>query len=679
MLKGLLIIILFSNVKYYIVQCERSFFIDYENDCFLMDGQPFRYISGSMHYFRVPQEHWDDRFAKMKAAGLNAVQTYIEWSQHEPEPQVYNFDGNLDFVSFINTAADHGLYVILRAGPYICAERDMGGLPYWLLRENSSMILRTHDPSYLTYVDLWMDKLLPMIKPLLYINGGPILTVQVENEYGSYYACDWDYMNHMRDMFRSYLGNEVVLFTTDGNADSFLNCGKTQGLYATVDFGPGESVNDSFHAKRNHEPKGPLVNSEYYTCGHTRWGYPANGCDIDQVIETLEEMLDLNASINMYMFHGGTSFGFTNGANLADTYWPDTTSYDFGAPLTESGDVTELYDRIREILQKYNKDPLPPVPEPTPMFAYGEVSMQFMGTLFEFLPLLASSPPVFSELPLTFEALSQAYGFVLYETILPCTFMDPALLFIRDLRDRGYVFLDHDFVGILSRTGSLHQLPITAKQNQTLSILVENQGRVNYGTNLNDFQGLLSTPNIDQTPLKSWKMTRLPFNNTKLLEKTVSKMQNGKSDADQLTSSSGNNVPGIYSGNFTLPENLTEPQDTFLLTPGWEKGIAFLNGFNLGRYWPGMGPQVTLYVPKGILRPFPEDNTLIIFELQHSTCAPSSLPSSDKWMSNGNEECLVIFLDHAILNGTTPNAQQKTNQFYAGHNLDDDHISHNYV
>lgn len=637
----------------------RSFTIDYDNDHFLMDGKPFRYISGSMHYFRVPQEHWQDRFKKMKAAGLNAVQTYIDWSQHEPELGQYNFNGTLDVVSFIKLAESNDLYVILRAGPYICAEREMGGLPYWLLRENPNITLRTSDPTYLGYVDRWMDRLLTKIKPLLYVNNGPIIAVQVENEYGSYYACDWDYMNHLRDLFRSYLGPEVVLFTTDGNADYFLKCGKVQGLYATVDFGPGSDVNQSFHAQRNHEPRGPLVNSEYYTGRLGHWGHPPPNMNLTEVITTLEEMLDMNASVNMYMFHGGTSFGFTNGANIDDTYVADTTSYDFDGPLSESGVVTKQFMRIRQCLKKYTTGPLPPIPAPTPAFAYGKVTMKPVGSLFELHPLIAHSPPIVADDPLTFEEMGQAYGFVLYETILPKTFNDPSALSVSEIRDRGYVFLDQTFVGILSRTGGLNSLPITTVKNQRLSILVENQGRVNYGKDLKDFKGLISTPKIGATFLKGWTMISLPFNNSKLLEKVAtlmrsnyySKMQSYNSQKRPVANNQG--LPAIYSGDFTLPKNQTEAQDTFLITPGWGKGVAFLNGFNLGRYWPAMGPQVTLYVPKGMLYPYPNANQFYLLELQRAPC--STVGRNKLLKGVVQNECYVEFIDHEILNGTTPN------------------------
>ncbi|GAB6024566.1 hypothetical protein CHUAL_009718 [Chamberlinius hualienensis] len=639
-----------------IVLCQNngSFVIDYDNNQFLMDGKPFRYISGSIHYFRVPREHWQNRFDLMKAAGLNAIQTYVIWNEHEPQPGVYNFNERFDLIGFIQLAQQNGLYVILRAGPYICAEVDMGGIPSWLLSAYPNMTLRTSDIFYMEFVNRWFDVLLPMIRPFLYQNGGPIITVQVENEYGSYYACDFTYMEYLRDLFRFYLGNEVVLFTTDGNSGSFLKCGKVKGLYATIDFSPGENVNKSFEALRVYEPKGPLINSEYYTYGHVHWGFPQYDLILSDVSITLEEMLDLNASVNMYMFHGGTNFGFSSGANSHGTYdyLADTTSYDFMAPISESGLVSDLYYTIRDTIQKYSPDPLPPIPPPLTMAAYGQVQLQYVGSLFELVPLLVTTPTISSELPLTFEELQQAYGFVLYETVIPNTFMDPSSLSVPEIRDRGYVFIDQKYVGLLSRTGSLTTLSITVKSGQLLSILVENQGRLNYGNSLNDFKGLLSAPKLDDVLLKEWKMTQLPFSNVKHVEKVISTMKNRKFTAlNQVLFPT--KTPGIFTGNFVINDSQT--YDTFLKLPdGWGKGIVFFNGFNLGRYWPAMGPQVTLYVPKGLLRVYPAQNEISLVELQESPCTMPNRKQHRASNYSFSSNCYIEFVDYLILNGTTP-------------------------
>jgi beta-galactosidase len=296
-----------------------SFNIDYNSDTFRMDGEPFRYVSGSLHYFRVPRDLWKDRMQKMRAGGFNAIQFVVEWNLHEPKPGQYDFEGILDINAFIQLAQDQGLYVLLRPGPYICAERNGGGLPYWLYAIDPDIRLRTSDPKYLKYVDKWWDVLLPKIKHQLYVNGGPIIMVQLENEYGSYGLqtknCDTKYGIHLRDLIRKHLGTNVQLYTTDGDGDGYLRCGQVPGVYATVDFGPGANVTNAFAVQRRFEPHGPLVNSEFYPGWLDYWAHPHNVVGVNQSAVSLDQILATGANVNIYMAHGGTSFGFGNGAN----------------------------------------------------------------------------------------------------------------------------------------------------------------------------------------------------------------------------------------------------------------------------------------------------------------------------------------------------------------------------
>lgn len=275
----------------------RTFTVDYKNDGFLKDGQPFRYVSGSIHYFRVPQPYWQDRLRKMRLGGLNAIQTYVEWSSHEPMPGQYDFGGQNNLTEFISLAQKENLLVILRVGPYICAERDMGGFPFWLLRE-PNIQLRTSDPNYLKPVDRWLEVLLPMIRPLLYENGGPIIMLQIENEYGSY-GCDLNYTSHLRDKFHEILGHQVVLFTTDGNGDGYLRCGRVPHVLTTIDFGSGTNVTQAKDTLQRHQEFGPFVNSEYYSGWLDYWQSPFIQVDTSPFIKTLQELLDHNASVNM--------------------------------------------------------------------------------------------------------------------------------------------------------------------------------------------------------------------------------------------------------------------------------------------------------------------------------------------------------------------------------------------
>nr|CAD7264350.1 unnamed protein product [Timema shepardi] len=575
----------------------REFWIDYENDQFLLDEEPFRYVSGSLHYFRVPRVYWRDRLRKLRAAGLNAVCTYVEWSQHEPSPGVYNFTGELDIIHFFQLAQEEGLHVILRPGPYICAEREMV----------SSAVTRhyKHSVNYQARVQSWLNSLMTLVQPQLYGNGGPIILVQVENEYGSYFACDYDHTSWLRDQFSSYVGTDAVLFTTDGAGDSYLRCGKIDGVFATVDFGSGTNVSAAFHAMRNHQAHGPLVNSEFYPGWLSHWDEAYQTVGTNQVTKTLDEILAANASVNLYMFFGGTNFGFMSGANYGSKYEPQLTSYDYDAPLTEAGDPTGKYFAIREVVGRYLPLPDLALPETTAKGEYGVVSMFPVVSLLEDeVKSGLGTPTVFEKYPLTFEALGQSYGFVLYETMVPSDIADPSLLDVKTIGDRALVFLDKVLKGVLSRSRNITTLSLITKDNQTLQILVENQGRINYGSKINDTKGLLSNVTLDDSELTQWNMTGFPMSSISWLQE-----QNTKNLSEILL------LPAFYRGEFQLPENnLT--LDTYLDPTGWDKGVAFINDYNLGRYWPRAGPQVTLYVPGSFLRPYPETNTIVLLELE---------------------------------------------------------------
>ncbi|XP_068224951.1 beta-galactosidase-like [Palaemon carinicauda] len=618
----------------------RSFTIDYENDRFLKDGKPFRYISGSIHYFRVLPSEWRDRLRKLRMAGFNAVQTYVEWASHEPEPDVYDFSGMLDVEKFISTAQEEDLLVILRLGPFIDAERDMGGLPYWLLRKNQDMRLRSSDPTFLKEVDDWfVNVMFPKVKPLLYKNGGPIIMMQVENEYGSYPACDYAYTAHLRSLYQKAFGDSVLLFTTDGDGVGYLKCGKIQDIFSTVDFGPQADLEKAFGAMRLFQPHGPLVNSEYYPGWLDHWGEPHSTVDGEKVAQVLDDMLSLNASVNMYMFHGGTSFGFGAGSNLGSNFKVCPTSYDYDAPLNEAGDPTEKYWLLRNITQKYL--PLPPgdVPPPSPKYSYGEVKMSILGSVLQLKTILQSVSAMW---PLTFEELSVPSGLVLYETVIPFRTPDPARLTISDVHDRGYVFVDQHYVGMVSREAKLFDVPLQSLPNQTLSIIVESQGRVCFGPGINDFKGLTTKPTIEDRELKNWRMTPIPVTHTKRLSSALDNLE--ETLAQQLlrhTQLQGTPQGGMsfYRGSFSIPKDAAHPQDTFLKLDGWRKGIVWVNGFNLGRYWPEVGPQVTLYVPRGILKT--GTNSIYLLEQEVSPCALSS-------------KCVVTLQDTPEIAGPTP-------------------------
>ena len=608
----------------------RSFVIDYDSNQFLKDGATFRYISGSMHYSRVPSAYWRDRLEKIYAAGLNAIQTYVPWNYHEDQPGIYDFQDEKNLTKFIITAQEVGLLVILRAGPYMCGEWEMGGLPAWLLRD-PNIKLRTSDVTYLSYVDKWLAVLLPKIKPLLYENGGPIITVQVENEYGSYPACDAAYMSHLRDKFQDYLGSNVILFTTDGASDGFLKCGYTQGLYATVDFGPGGDPVNHFKAQRDYEPKGPLVNSEYYTGWLDHWGQRHSTTSSSTVANSLDAILKLNASVNMYMVEGGTSFGFMNGANGGtSSYQPQPTSYDYDAPLSEAGDPTEKYFAIREVISKYAKLPSIPVPPATHKTAYGKVQMTASAWLLDADGLAANGSD--GDYPLSMEALHQNYGFIVYMLTqplqVPSNGSTKYTLTMQALHDRAVVYVDDIVQGIISRMDlagldAVVQIMVPSTSKGRLLIVVENQGRINYGSGIDDRKGILGSVTINGVVLKGWKSLSYPLKDLS----SISFKELLNNPVQTSTAFFHAQLPFFKAGQ--------QANDTYLLLNGWAKGQAFINGHNLGRYWPVKGPQKTLYVPYTVFNTAnPADvNEIIIFEIDKAPCNPPF------------EDCYVTFVD----------------------------------
>ncbi|NWW64983.1 BGAL galactosidase, partial [Ifrita kowaldi] len=623
----------------------RSFQLDYEHNCFRKDGAPFRYISGSIHYARVPRPAWRDRLLKMYMSGLSAVQVYVPWNYHEMLPGVYDFTGNRDVEAFLDLTAELGLLVILRPGPYICAEWEMGGLPAWLLWK-PDITLRTSDPAYLAAVDSWLHILLPKIKPHLYQHGGNIISVQVENEYGSYYACDHGYLQHLLGSFRALLGSKVLLFTTDSTRAEELRCGTLQGLYATVDFGPGSNVTEAFGAQRRVEPKGPLVNSEYYTGWLDYWGEAHASTSAAWVARGLEDMLQLGASINMQVF---TSLPWP-GADYKDQYKPVTTSYDYDAPLSEAGDPTEKLFAIRKVISKFQPLPVGPMPPATPKYAYGWVALWKVSAcpesctgpawhcstgrhpslswqyadLLDVLDVLCPSGPIQSQFPLTFEALKQAHGFVVYHTQLPWDVPHPAMLAAppHSICDRGYVMLQKEYRGTLERDGQT-TLQVTGRAGDTLDMLLENMGRISFGANTSDFKGLLGNLSLNSRPLSNWLIYPLAID--------TAVQQGWPHDALPESSSGGRVGPAFYTGTFETPGIAW---DTFVKFPGWSKGLLWINGFNLGRYWTRRGPQQTLFVPGSVLhagRP----NNITVLELEGAPPTP-----------------LLLFLDQPLFNRT---------------------------
>jgi len=568
--------------------------LTWKEEQYLLDGEPYRILSGAIHYFRVVPEYWNDRLQKLKACGFNTVETYIAWNVHEPEEGEYLFEGLANVIQFIKLAGQLGLHVIVRPSPYICAEWEFGGLPAWLLKY-SDMQLRCMDQNYLAKVDRYYDQLIPKLVPLLSTNGGPIIAVQVENEYGSF-GNDTAYLEYLRDgLVRR--GVDVLLFTSDGPTDEMLIGGTIEGVHATVNF--GSRVEESIGKFREHRQTEPLMVMEYWNGWFDHWMEPHHVREASDVADVLDEMLDANASVNMYMFHGGTNFGFYNGANHIKTYEPTVTSYDYDALLTEWGDMTEKYKAVRRVLDKHGVEPGCPFPEPISKYSYGKVVLTERAKLFSQLDQL--SVPIEQTSIQAMEKFGQSYGFILYSTWVKGP-RSKQKLHIKEVRDRAQVFLDGNLLGVIERWDPKALDISIPKEGARLDILVENMGRVNYGLHLRDPKGITEGVLLDNQFQSNWTIRTFP-----LQPKSLSSIIYEEAVVEGESKQTEDN-PAFYRGYF----DTEQIGDTFLRFDGWQKGIAWINGFNLGRYWE-IGPQRALYVPGPLLRK--GRNEIVLFEL----------------------------------------------------------------
>ncbi|QKW09837.1 beta-galactosidase [Streptomyces sp. NA04227] len=562
------------------------------DDGFRLDGEPFRLLSGGLHYFRVHPEQWADRLRKARLMGLNTVETYVPWNLHQPRPDEFRMDGALDLPAFLDLASAEGLHVLLRPGPYICAEWEGGGLPSWLLAE-PDIRLRSRDPRYLAAVDDYFTRLLTPLQPYLATRGGPILAVQVENEYGAY-GDDRGYLEHLAASLREN-GVDVPLFTCDQPAD--LARGRLPGTLATANFGSRSVTN--LAALRAEQPQGPLLCTEFWIGWFDRWGSHHVVREPDLAAQELDDLLAAGASVNFYMFHGGTNFGFTNGANDKHTYRPTVTSYDYDAPLDEAGDPTEKFWAFRKVIAKYAPVPTEPVPPRAGKLTLENLELTHSADLRESAAVLGEA--VAGPRPLTMEQLGQDFGFVLYETVLNAE--GPVLLEVEQVRDRAQFFLDGQPVGVLERENHERALAFTVpRAGCVLSVLVENQGRVNYGPGIHDRKGLPGQVLLDGVELADWTSRPLRLDSLDGLDFTAT--------------AAPRTGPAFHRGTFEL----TATADTFLHLDGWTKGNAWVNGFALGRYW-SRGPQRSLYVPAPVLRT--GTNELVVLELHAAPRARS--------------------------------------------------------
>lgn len=558
-------------------------------DTFYLDGEPFQIISGSIHYFRIVPEYWRDRLEKLKGLGMNTVETYIPWNLHEPRKGEFVFDGMLDVVKFVKLAEELGLYAILRPSPYICAEWEFGGLPGWLLSEDE-VRLRVSGSSFVRHVQEYFNVLMPMLKPLQITEGGNVILMQVENEYG-YFGNDRKYMEQMRDMLRQG-GINVPLITSDGPYHESIEAGSVEGALPTGNF--GSHTKERFEILREHVNGGPLMCAEFWVGWFDSWG---NGGhmrgNLEQSAADLDEMLR-TGHVNVYMFIGGTNFGFMNGSNYYDELKPDVTSYDYDAVLTEAGDFTEKYRIYREIIGKYTE--LPKIKLSTPIVKkdYGSVAVKEKVGLFEALEDIAS--PVYSAYPRSMERLGQYYGYILYASgIANERRLDKIRL--HRANDRANIFLERKRLLDLYDRELLQEWKVDAEAEpgDELRILVENMGRVNFGPLMEEQRkGIDGCVQINGHMHHGWQQYCLPLDNLDKLD---------------FTKGYEEGLPAFYRIEFEVDER----GDTFLELTGWGKGCVFVNGFNIGRYWE-IGPQKRLYVPAPLLRQ--GKNEVIVFETE---------------------------------------------------------------
>jgi len=551
-------------------------------DQFCKDGKPIKLISGAVHYFRNLPETWPDIFEKLRAMGCNCVETYCAWNMHEPKPGTFDFTGRLDIVRFIKEAEKAGLMVIVRPGPYICAEWEFGGLPWWIQREEG-LEIRCRNEVYIRYFDRYLDELLGRVRPLLCTNGGPVILLQCENEYG-YYGDDREYLSYLRDGYRRR-GIDVPFFTSDGGSEDSLLDGTVEGCLPTLNF--GSRVEENFKVHDQLFPNCPKVCMEMWDGWFDAWGDEKHHTTDPQVYAGVVRDMLKKGSLNIYMFIGGTNFGFTSGANHYEKFAPDVTSYDYDALLTECGDVTEKYKAVREVIREATGKELPPIPKDREKKAYGKVALTRSAGLLSNLDALSS--PIHSDVPRAMEEYGIGYGYIAYRTVLNRDYRDAKLSF-ESLGDRAQVLVNGKLQGIAYLNDSL-EVTVNAKKGDVLTILVENMGRANFGPKMMRKKGLPGRVLLGGKIHFSWDVYPLPMTD-------LSGLSFGGDEAE---------APAFYEGTFTVEE----PADTFLRTDSFKKGFVVLNGFNLGRYWE-VGPQKTLYVPGPLLKK--GENTLLLFE-----------------------------------------------------------------
>jgi len=563
---------------------------------FLLDGKPFQIISGEMHPARIPVEYWRQRIQMAKAMGCNTIAAYVFWNYHESEPGVFDFQtGNHNIAQFIQMVQEEGMFLILRSGPYVCAEWDFGGLPSYLL-SIPDIKVRCMDPRYTEAAGRYIKNLALQVKDLQVTKGGPIVMVQVENEYGSY-GNDCTYMKWVQDKWKKN-GIEVPFYTADGATPYMLEAGSLPD--AAIGLDPGANA-DNFAEATKINPNVPSFCSELYPGWLTHWGEKWQRPDTTDLLKDVKWLMDNKKSFNFYVIHGGTNFGYWAGANAFSPtqYQPDVTSYDYDAPINEMGQATPKYVALRKLLGKYlpAKQKLPAIPAAIPVIEIPEIKLTASASVWDNLPVAIQSPQ-----PKPMEMFGQKGGFILYRTKL--IGHKSGKLRITELHDYATVFVDGKYIGKLDRAKAenIIEIPASKSANPQLDILVEGMGHINFAEYLIDRKGITDRVSLNGMTLMEWQIFILPLDEAYV--------KNLKFTPEEKTQ------PGtFFKGEF----DLATTGETYLDVSQWEKGVVWVNGHNLGRYW-NIGPQKQLYCPAPWLKK--GKNEIVIFDLHQLVPKP---------------------------------------------------------
>jgi beta-galactosidase len=575
MKKILLLVLLVSNLflnDSIAQQQNQSFTIG--NKEFLLNGKPYVIRAAELHYPRIPKQYWEQRIQLCKAMGMNTICIYLFWNIHEQKQDQYDFTGQNDVAEFVRLVQKNGMYCVVRPGPYVCAEWDMGGLPWWLLKKKDIRLRDLSDSFFMERTRKFIQEAGKQLAPLQIQNSGNIIMVQVENEYASYGA-DGAYMAAIRDNVRATF-DKVQLFRCDWSSN--FNKYQLDGVATTLNFGAGANIDKEFKTFQEVYPTAPLMCSEYWTGWFDHWGKPHETRSVSSFIGSLKDMMDRKISFSLYMAHGGTSFGQWGGANAAP-YSAMVSSYDYNAPIGEQGNTTEKFFAIRELLKNYLQEgeTLGEIPQAMPVIEIPTFELKESASLFANLPAAHHTENI-----QPMENFDQGWGRILYRTKLTASAVKQKMI-ITELHDWATVFINGKAIGKLDRRkgDNTIEIPALAKDAQ-LDILVEATGRVNYGKAILDNKGITEkvalTNGTTTTILKNWQVYNFPVDYT--FQKNV-----------KYTAATTKG-PGWHKGSF----NLTQTGDTFLDMSTWGKGMVWVNGHNLGRFWK-IGPQQTLFVP----------------------------------------------------------------------------------